>query len=496
VLLLGTLLVTACHQEITPLCTVYDIGAVEGYVYSVGQGIATRVEARAVENGRLANMVRRTMSDSTGWYRLELPTGLYLLEPGPQFGSFFFDLGDTVRIVPSVRRFDLNRCRVEIQIDVPSEFEGQEFHLNLKGSGIGQAHSRTTALDGTVHFIFPVLSPATYVMELECPGTSGDFFLPGFEDSSQADSLTVVPDSITTYAIDFATSYATISGHITGSWQEALVYGPSVQVMLEDFRSISWVQCQADGSFTCDIFVPQPVRLQVRSTGGSQWIGGDSFETAQLFDLQPGDRICGVELVESGLGIWLDGPGDLTAHEATASLFDEDGSECWTGNIYNNPAHLCNLRPGRYFLQLDGNCYEQIWVQQWFDGVDSLADATPIELGEGELRRLTMSLVEGGRIEGRVTTAGGPLPWSLDCGLFTDGGEPVCGDWRQWRSCPDGIFVFAGLSDGEYYLAAEKSSSAPWWYPGTYDFEEACAITIADHGISWDVPSNWQGGQP
>jgi hypothetical protein len=407
---------------------------------------------------------------------------------------------DIIRVLPRVFRFDLARGRAEIRVSMPDEFEGRQLTLWITGQNIRSDCQRATVQEGWLQFVFPTLQPDSYAMGLEVPGISGRVYLPGTMDSFAADSLTVVTDRIAVYEADIRNTHASISGSISGSWLEAPSGRMRIEAFSADAHPIASTWCLPDGSFTFYSFLPKELRLRSEFRGIKQWIGGDSFETARVFDLQPGDRITDVAMVESGFRVRLDGPGDLAFHRPTVLVRDESGNEYHPDVFPDNPFSVCNLRPGRYYLHLDGHCNDQIWAAQWYGGTERMEDAIPIDLGEGEYRHLVMELVEGGRIEGGVLTSDGQPPEKASCRIFDFEGEPLCSGWGQWRVFEEGLFSFTGLTDGEYFLAARTVNYEPWWYPGTADFAEATPITITDHatvtGISWSLPQPGKEARP
>jgi len=498
---LVALYMTACQRDNAPTCPLFEVGAIEGFVRSAGQGVAVRMQFRNYPGQGPRYLDCGTESDSTGWYHLELPTGLYRLEISGAHGMYYLiSCRDSIRITPSIHRCDIDHCRAEITVSVPVEFEDRSFDLKLKSQNSSYSFYPGRVEAGSVRFVSSLLPAGTYHMELHHSRPSGTFYLPGTLDRTAADSLIVTPDTVITYGCDFSTKYAAISGQVNGSWQVASVGRPEVEVITADSLRLGYGRCDLDGSFTVGVFHPQPVRLRVSYAGIVQWLGGDSYETARVFDLQPGDRVNDVEFRESGMQVWLEGPADLVRHEARAFIQDEFGNELISNYHARNSFSICNLPPGRYYLQLDGRCDGQIWIPQWYDGAETLASATPIDLAEGELEQITVTLVEGGRIEGSVLSADGqPLPTSI-CALFDAEGQPFCQGWRQWIEFAGGGFSFAGLSNGEYYLATRQYSNDTWWYPGTEHLTEATPIVISElatvSGITWSLRSNAQAVQP
>jgi hypothetical protein len=165
----------------------------------------------------------------------------------------------------------------------------------------------------------------------------------------------------------------------------------------------------------------------------------------------------------------------------------------------NNPIAICNLRPGSYTLFVYGYCdYDgETWASQWYDGADSLAAATWIDLAEGQLAPITVRLVTGASIEGRVLTAEGQETYS-SVKVFDARGVPLCGN--SGYSYGYGPFSFRGLNNGDYKLAARVSQEFEWWYPGTVDPDSASVIEIRDRqsitGIEWRLPPIAAAGPP
>ena len=503
-ILITVLTLSSCGNETPTMCSFEGVGALEGYLLSSGQGLSAEIRARAMEGPSDGRVLSTTMSDSTGWYRLELATGLYRLEVKNGASLVYpHETRDIIRVLPRVFRKDLVRGRVVIRVGMPEEFEGERPSLWIQGPDFRFGFQHGTVQDGWLQLVFPALQPGSFIMELKIRGLNGQFFLPGTMDSYAADSLTVDTERITTYEVDFRDTYASVSGSVTGSWQEWREWGSepmNVVAYSSDLQFLGSTQCSIDGSYTYGTFLPQEIRLKSTHRGVDQWLGVESIGDQGVFDLQPGDRITGVDLVECGFQVRLDGPGNLAYHEPSVTLFDEAGNQ-YTPNVYNeNPFSISNLRPGRYFLHLDGYCDNQIWAPQWYEGAEMMADATPIDLVEGEFQLIAMTLVEGDHIEGEILTPDSERPDNVQCGLFDFDGESLCRDWNSWRRFDDGLFDFKGLPNGEYFLAARTDRFAYWWYPGTENFDEATPIIIENHesvtGLSWFLPPPWKAVGP
>ncbi len=499
--LLALLALGSCTGEPEPDVALFEVGAVEGYVLVAGQGQAMDVTARLFMSdpyGWSDWIQARTQSDSTGWYRLELPTGRYLLDTqNSATGSTGDSRADTVQIDPSVLRHDLRRGLARVRVRVPPELEARYCYLDLENDTSYDARDSDRVEDGWAEFEIQALEPGSYVMQLFGPEIGDGIYLPGTLEAAAADTLVVGLEAAAVYEMDFTDTCATISGRVTGSWQVAPALSMRVAAFSSAAREVADADCDAEGRYVIVQLFPLDVRLRFSCNGTNRWYGGDSFETAAPFALQAGDRLTGVDAVEGGLEIWLDGPGDLAQRQVTVSLADSAGNLLMSTITWRNPVRIGNLEPGRYLLRLDGVCNRQSWAGQWFDGAASPADATPVDVVAGERRRLDVALAPGGSISGMAQGAGGADPGSLWVALCDDRGVP----WCQSRSyADDGAFAFAGLADGDYYLNLELDGGVLWWYPGSYDFGGAVALGIVDHsavtGLTWTLPAPAGGSLP
>ena len=490
--LLALLFLGSCDNETPTMCPTTGVGVLEGYLLVLDQGVSAKIAARALEGPSPGRLTHITASDSTGWYRLELPAGLYRLEVDP-YGplSGYSDLYDTIRVLPRVFRFDIKRGRAEVRIGMPDDEEGKRFYLRIAGEDHNSISESAMVQEGLLVFDYPMLVPGAYTMRLQGGNLTDQYYLPGYRNHQDADFLEVGLTEAATYEASFGDSYASISGSISGSWQKTgEIWNPSVEVVTPDSMRIGYKGVSSDGDFTCGFLLPQTVILSSEYRGVIQWMGGDTFKTARVFDLQPGDRITGVTVVESGIQIRLDGPGDLVYHRPSLTIRDESGRNYNPYSNSNNPFSVCNLRAGRYYVQVEGYCEDKIWARQWYGGVESLEGAIPIDLAEGELRQIVMELELGGSIEGNLFRADGSRPYYIEFGLFDAGGEPQCTAWwQQWRRFDEGFFRFQGLENGDHYRGVKTTGDEMWWYPGTREFTEAIPVVIVNHEAVTDV--NW-----
>ena len=191
--------------------------------------------------------------------------------------------------------------------------------------------------------------------------------------------------------------------------------------------------------------------------------------------------------VESGLKVRLEGPGATLEHSGDISVRDEEGTLYNTNFSRDSVVFLSNLRPGRYYLFIDGICHDQVWAPRWFGGGASFASAAPIDLVPGEMLTVTLDLEEGGRLDGGVLAPPGLDDVVQGYQLFDSAGEKIC----YSRSWPGGGMHYSGLPDGAYLMAAVIGYSGPWYYPGTWDEDLARPVVILDNSqatIEWNLP--------
>ncbi len=496
--LLAALVLLPSCTAVGPTCPAYGVGAVTGHVREAGAGIPARVSARAVDGPPALRTVAETRADSTGWYRLELPTGSYRLEVAPPSGPGLFLSGreDTITVGQRVHRRDLERGRLLVRIAMPEALEGWRATLRLDGAAFLALADTVTG--GRLDFDVHLLPPGRYLADLSCGNGPRRVTLSPEASPAGDDSLTVHPDEGARLTADLAGSYASLSGSVTGSWQQAGGPRPRAVAIGEDRRAVSSADCGDDGAFALHMLELEPVRLRIDIGLVERWIGGDAFETARVFDLGPGDEVGPVAVVESGIEVVLRGPGDLLYHDADVTVRSETGAEIVVrGHGSFDPIPVCNLPPGRHYLHVDGGCRGQAWAPRWYGGDGSPAQAAPIELAPGELRTVVVDLFEGGRIAGRVLTADGELAGSVRLTLHLAEDVEFCA-YPVYTE--NGRFDFGGLLDGRYYLAVAGGHQCTWWYPGTWLFAEAVPIEIADlgsvTGLVWRLPAPDEGARP
>ncbi len=487
-----TLVLAACSDD-DPACPNFQLGAVEGIVTAAGEPVAGATVLAFPAETSPRTEEARAVTDSAGRYRLDLANGLYWVEIQLQRGAYYSSADiDTVRVSSNLTHLDFPWGCADIRVGMPDAFEGQSCHLFMEGfPPVGQD---AVVTGGWAAFSFPLLRPQTFTMKLRCGRVDIEFPAAMTRDDPR-DSLVVGPDEPAAYVIDFSSSYTTLSGRITGGWEQVGGSLPHIEFFSPDSLRLGSVAADQAGNFTVELLAPGEIVLHTDHWGGiERWIGGASCAAATHYDLQPGDHLTGIEIPESRIRLTLHGPGEMIDHDAAVRLVNDRGQEFPLDTDYGTgPRIIGNLDAGRWYLQANGYATDQTWAAQWYQGADSLGAATPIDLGEGEGVDLAMDLVPGGSISGQVLMFGGTPLFKVDCALFEANGKPLGGTrYPFWPNFEEGRFTFPGLPDGPFYVAAiNPRTMETVWYPGTTDFAEAETVVVSGHeavtGITFDL---------
>lgn len=490
ILLAGLLALAACDDDDTPIVPVYEIGVLEGTVTSAGEGVAVRIRARAISGMAPEYETYWTRSDSLGHYRLELPTGNFRLnlEWSGSENQYEFNLPDTLRVTQEGLRRDFKLGRVEIDIAMPGELEGQGFRLELKNSSIYGWTNILHVSEGRIRYVNPIVPPGEFIVDLY-RSSFGHIYLPGTRDKDQATLFQVPAENPLLLEKDFSDRYATISGTLSGSWEQSDFRGTQITAFSADFKRIGNAGSDEDGDFVLETFFPEPVKINIRSGLVEQWIGGQDFLSAREFELGPEVHLTGLVHEANGVVIRLQGPGETIYHRSTMHIMDGTGEEIGNTSAYESSTTIHNLADGRYHFYVEGICRDASWAPQWYGGSGDFAGATPVDLSGGELRELVFDLTEGGRLEGEALGPAGERLPAVRYYLYDLEGRQLC-----WNSAdfPGDPMLFTGLADGTYLLAASRSYGFRWYHPGTEDPELATRFIVADHGsvggIEWNLP--------
>jgi len=321
-------------------------------------------------------------------------------------------------------------------------------------------------------------------MRLGGPGST--FFLPGSSFVADADSLHMGAE-YQVYEVDLRPRFARVSGRVTGSWQGGS-HSMAVAAYNDYYGHVATTICEPDGTFRLDLLGGMRLRFVASCGNVDQWFGGNSFQTATVYDVARGEHLDGLALEEGGMRVLFEGPGLVVDNSASLNLTCPDGQQ---RRIYRNglrQVQISNLPAGDYLLHVSGVCDDDPWRAQWYDDATEMEDARPVTVSLSTFTEVTFRLRAGGVIAGKVTGyPTGSNPYSYVT-ITNAQGEPVCGGSRY---APVGVFRFAGLDDGDYCLSLDLPGN-DWWYPGTFDFALAEPLSVTNAGtvenLVWPLP--------
>lgn len=508
------------------------LGTVQGQVQLDGVQAHVRIAAYSPSWAPIRKI--ETDVEPDGSYQLLLPIGAYCLEAlvlpdrcctplreyyyneeGPPYS---YSERDTLCVTEdAIITADFILGNAVAHLTLPDELEGETVLLHLCPERYAEDlycslrfTEGETITDGHATFQFIALEPGAYKARLSI-GTyassmpTQSVWLPPTRNRSLASIIDVPAAGTVTTELSYPDPPATIHGQITGSWSELGVYGPILKLVSQDSSSaIATLPTQQDGNFEGMIFYPEPVKIQVDINGSQSWYGGTEFANASVIDLQPGETSPAIEVIESGLLLDIREPTYQRCWRANVQLVNPQDQTVMRqitvlGSSRRPFYAIPNLDAGEYLLRIVPNRFLQFnWLGQWYDGVSSPEEATPIVIPpEGGIENVRIALSEGGRIAGTIwyeneTGIFGVLVYvtraddPAGLGYIHPGEDCCCGTTTWWTPID---YALRGLPDGDYkvgvwpwdiYAFDQRPSEPPeetLWYPGTQAWEDATVIT-------------------
>ena len=490
-----------CHEERTSCPTVGN-GAIQGYVLGGGRSVQALVWAESCVPDPLVRA--NTHTDSTGRYELPLPRGEYFLSvqvdtlnatlsyshAGPVAPSF---RGDTIHVEDTPVRIDLVGGALELRLRSPSELEDKPVQCEIRSLRSSfRAQLRKRPSGGSAAYRFSLLPPDEYTLALRLP--YGILYWLPSGDLTSVERISVTSGATTSRSARLPTP-AHILGEVRGSWQTLGAEAPAITAYDPDHIQIGRATVDGAGGFSLAVFHPGPARLLVQTAGIPLWVGGHDFETAMVFEVDTAETITGVSVVESGILCRLETEILGAIESFRISLRDARGTSLLETFAFSNPIPLPGLHTGSHFLEIRPAEPRQTWLAQWYDQQDSLSEATPIVVStEGEVVPVTVHLLEGGRISGRVLDHDGTPVENpqIYAGPAADSTQVAYVDMGAASYGPGGFTVLR-LRTGDYKVGVlVRSPSRISWYPGTTAWDSAGAIPVVQgsevQGIEWRMP--------
>ena len=510
--LLAALVVTglSCDDN-TSTCPACRSVTIRGTILAVGEPANASIHVRTVGSAE-TEVWLRTVTDSTGYYEVPVPPGAYYIRATPYgswYDEFYYghdqpvwsrDRADTVTVNLEDVRADFVFGALTVSLALPGtpdlvrcdarllEVQESGWEWRARYQGFVGVENESITLE------WSAIPPGTYAVLVELDGNSS-VYLPGSRLAEEAHTFRVEPGTRATATASLDPP-AIMTGQVLGSSQSPHSTDfPGVTAFSDDSLWVAETSVSPDATFEFPLYLPVPVRLRVTIGRVARWMGGNSFADATRYQPTSGEILTVDPYFESGILCRFSGPGNRTDHDARCRLYDSAGNQIlYETSGGRNPFLISNLSASTYYLQFANRSSSQRWMPQWFDRVDSLAEATPIEIpGEGEIAEISVQFTTGGVIQGQLLTSGQPPQMGAYVRVCER--EDVSDNVRVTQaSATTGEYIVEGLPDGEYIIGLVVGYLDTYWYPGTWAWQLAEAVKIEGHatvsGISWTVPES------
>ena len=506
----------SCSEEksTNPVCLQSTQGTIRGRIITGGGELGSiRVSAEPI-NGAARNFAWATVPvDSLGRFELTLPLGTYLLRPIPdRVSPYLYYSGSglttiparakTISLVPGgqIVEADLLGGSLHIRVRFPSETEEeQDGSVTFRLESLDPPYAwagvdgqwRANVVDGVAEVDIPFLPALDYSLSFQS-SYGEEVWLRGGNAGDNADRITVSNGQVTICNVDLGTP-----GRLQGRMESDLplaLEGRVLTLFSADSVQLAQVFLRGSRDFRIGLYHPEPVRLCFWMGGILRWFGGDSFTSATLIDLAPGQLVDGIEIRDGGFRITLDGPGVWSYHHARLNVVDGSGRALSSSPVYLSESEetvVANIAPGSYYLQVIPED-DQIWLSQWYESADSMRYATPLVIPpEGGLVDATFHLRAGGSLAGRMTRDDASMIGQIEL-FLTSLADSTVVLRRASSHATTGAYRFVGLPDGDYRLGVAWHRVPLRWYPGVGDWRAAGVLSIRDHGevagVDWRIP--------
>jgi hypothetical protein len=162
---------------------------------------------------------------------------------------------------------------------------------------------------------------------------------------------------------------------------------PQVTIFQSVSDIIGTAEAAADGDFVLESFVAGAFRFRVDIEGFRRWWGGESYESARVAEIQPGEVTTLPDYEESGILLTLEGPGGAPVGPARIDLRDAGQHPVTPSDfIFDSgaPVRIPNLVPGEYLLRVEpaaAGASDQAQAPAKFHGKISVSVSGPYRSG-------------------------------------------------------------------------------------------------------------------
>lgn len=541
VLLLGVLGLASCDDCPTSSDTPGHAlgGVISGRILAGGEPVRARVQATGVSDGAETHSLS-AVTDDRGEFRLDCPAGDYSIQlECAGADKFYYAHGDVVsaRSEREIITIGADLRHLELPLDLPRLRVSVYLTAGSRHSSI-MIRKRQVREDGTIEDSGPWDSERleTGVVHLEWAGVHAGrcqlavevrgagfmetFWAPGTRDPQQADPIQLTPGAATQYTFSLLDPPAEVSGVIEGSWQEFEMGRPTVEFFDPDSTLVGSSRAdETDGFFSMLLKVASPIKARVEVEDVFQWIGGDDFGTASLFETVPGETTSGVDLVECGLVLDVVDPlhGSLEWMQIEVYSAGNPASPCHTISYSRSEAPrrlIPNLAPGTYFIRFTNVLLLADWTHQWIDRILTRENAQAIRVEQpGDIVLVPVSLLAGGHMHGT-------LFWDAEAEIPDEAGNVLCTEllvadatsqeeigfrtlYLRTDRAEGSEFGLRGVRPGTVKFGVripsagnpdlpDSTADVTIWYPGTADWDSAAVFDVesgvAIEGIEFELP--------
>jgi len=418
----------------------------------------------------------RAWTDATGAFSTsDLPTGTYRVYLRPSsptpLASQWYDKSPSRGTATQVAVSDGQAAVIDAELE-----EGGSITGKVTGSGgtpLANAYVeagrdgdyRYAVTDANGDYELTGLSTGDYTVEFSS-GTAAyvNEWYDDKESAKDADPVPVVVGQEKTGINAQLTEAGSISGTLKTSGGSALTYGDVALYRGADQVDRAWTGL--DGSYTFAGLRPGTYTMRASGYGEwlTQWWNGKPTQasadpivvaagadlTGRDFTLQRGASIAGT--VTGAGGIPIDGYFELT---------DADGEELDWAEIDNGSYTAIGLPAGTYYAHFGS--YGGDWLPQWWNNKQSVQQATPITVTDGQvLTGINATLAKGSSIRGTILNGkGNPVSTCVTvyAGLSDDEVGSACTN-------DAGEYVVSGLNAGNYQILFDPYSgdyARQWW---------------------------------
>lgn len=511
---------SGCAEFDDPYQPEVPAGRIEGRVTTGATPVEATIELDRVTGSYHESLILRPEVDVLGNFGMDVPAGDYVAYlrmdgvserivhalPAPRY---VFARRDTFTLsaANSPVRIDFALGSLSLDLSLPPALDGRKGTLEIFlvwNDGEATALRRVAyytsdivggripprqipLLPGDYAVKFTIFDPDAWNHAYTCEPV----WLPGTRDSAAATRYSVSANEVSLVACASVLEPLRVGGRIAGAWLD-LGVGNDLMLSAADLDStilINRLRVGADGGFNFDLLLPASFKLLSSHGFGIQhWFGGPSFAAADIFMIDSGQTLTGIELLQCGLVFDVDAPLPDPG-SAVFRLYDPVDLTLlaeMSDSLMSSRQAIYNLWPGTYLLHIESWLTGAAWAPQWYDRAGAPADALPIVIGNpGDIVAVDVFLELGGVITGHLDSPATPVSPCIvfvhDADLGDERGLDylVTGETEfTIRGLPDGRYKLGAVTSEQYFGTTDRPPAGAVWHPSTPDWNAAGIIEI------------------